>query len=62
MRPERSVAQRLLAPIAEVQRTEVRGVIVMSATMLLLLAAYYMLKTAREALILTHGGAEVKTY
>src|SRR5262245_2915922 len=34
----------------------------MAVTMLLLLGAYYILKTARDALILTYGGAEVKTY
>jgi AAA family ATP:ADP antiporter len=34
----------------------------MAATMCSLLAAYYCLKTAREPLILTQGGAAVKTY
>jgi ATP:ADP antiporter, AAA family len=28
----------------------------------LLLSSYYILKTVREALILAHGGAEVKAY
>ena len=34
----------------------------MTLLMFLLLAAYYMLKTAREVFILTEGGAEVKSY
>ena len=34
----------------------------LAATMFVLLGAYYMLKTAREALILADGGAEVKAY
>lgn len=35
---------------------------VMTLTVFLLLTAYYLLKTAREPLILLHGGAEVKSY
>jgi ATP:ADP antiporter, AAA family len=34
----------------------------LTLTVFLLLAAYYLLKTAREPLILLHGGAEVKQY
>jgi AAA family ATP:ADP antiporter len=34
----------------------------MALNMFLLLSAYYMLKTVRESLILTQGGAAVKTY
>jgi len=34
----------------------------MTSTVFLLLTAYYLLKTAREPLILLHGGAEVKSY
>ena len=34
----------------------------MTLTMFLILAAYYMLKTAREVFILSEGGAEVKSY
>ena len=59
---ERGVAERLLSPVADVRRGEAGSVLLMGLTMLLLLAAYYMLKTAREALILSQGGAEVKTY
>ena len=35
---------------------------VMTLTVFLLLTAYYLLKTAREPLILLNGGAEVKSY
>jgi ATP/ADP translocase len=53
MADERGIAERLLAPVADVRRGEVGSVLLMTLTMLLLLAAYYMLKTAREALILS---------
>jgi ATP:ADP antiporter, AAA family len=58
----KGLLERLLAPIAEVHRGEAGGVLLMAVTMVLLMASYYMLKTARESLILTRGGAEVKTY
>ena len=54
--------ERLLAPIAEVRRHEVKSVLLMTLLVFLLLAAYYLLKTVREVLILTEGGAEVKSY
>jgi AAA family ATP:ADP antiporter len=60
--PARTLAERLLAPFAEVRREEVGSVLLMTALMFLTLAAYYMLKTAREVFILTEGGAEVKSY
>jgi AAA family ATP:ADP antiporter len=60
--PHRTLGERLLAPIAEVRQSEVQGVVLQALIMLLLMGAYYMLKTARESLILAHGGAEVKTY
>jgi AAA family ATP:ADP antiporter len=54
--------ERLLAPIADVRRDEVASVLVMTLIMFLILAAYYMIKTAREVFILGEGGAEVKSY
>jgi ATP:ADP antiporter, AAA family len=54
--------QRLLAPIADVRRHEVTSVLLMTLLIFLILAAYYMLKTAREVFILSEGGAEVKSY
>ena len=62
--PERppTIGQRLLSPIAEVRREEVMSVMLMTLLMLLILGAYYELKTAREVFILSEGGAEVKSY
>jgi ATP:ADP antiporter, AAA family len=59
---EKSWVSRLLAPIADVRRDEVASVLLMTLLMFLILAAYYMLKTAREVFILSEGGAEVKSY
>jgi ATP:ADP antiporter, AAA family len=52
----------LLRPFANVEPAEAITVSVMTITVFLLLSAYYLLKTAREPLILLHGGAEVKSY
>jgi len=53
---------RALSPFARVERSEAVGVLLMAATVFLLLTAYYLLKIAREPLILLGGGAEVKSY
>ena len=58
----KSAIERLLSPIADVHRTEAVSALLMTLLMFLLLAAYYLLKTAREVFILTEGGAEVKSY
>ena len=52
----------LLSPIAEVRQEEAGRALLMTLLMMLVLGAYYELKTAREAFILSEGGAEVKTY
>lgn len=52
----------LLRPFAKVEPAEAVTAVVMTLTVFLLLTAYYLLKTAREPLILLHGGAEVKSY
>ncbi|MGD0677734.1 MAG: translocase [Polyangiaceae bacterium] len=52
----------LLRPFARVKPSEVVGAAVMTLAVFLLLTGYYLLKTAREPLILLHGGAEVKQY
>jgi ATP:ADP antiporter, AAA family len=52
----------LLRPFARVEPAEALNAVVMTLTVFLLLTAYYLLKTAREPLILLHGGAEVKSY
>ena len=52
----------LLRPFAKVEPAEALTAVVLTLTVFLLLTAYYLLKTAREPLILLHGGAEVKSY
>ncbi|HEY8086937.1 MAG TPA: hypothetical protein VIF09_03810 [Polyangiaceae bacterium] len=58
--------ERLLAaalrPFARVEAGEAVTAGLLTLTVFLLLTAYYLLKTAREPLILLHGGAEVKQY
>jgi len=56
------VLSRLLRPFADVGPGESVSAVVMTFAVFLLLTAYYLLKTAREPLILLHGGAEVKSY
>ncbi len=58
---QRALAQ-LLRPFARIEPEEAVGAVVLSSIAFLLLTAYYLLKTAREPLILLHGGAEVKSY
>jgi ATP:ADP antiporter, AAA family len=59
---QKTIGERLLSPIAEVRRGEVASALLLTLIMFLILAAYYMLKTAREVFILGDGGAEVKSY
>jgi AAA family ATP:ADP antiporter len=56
------VLARVMRPFAEVRPEEAVGAALMTLTVFFLLTAYYLLKTAREPLILLHGGAEVKQY
>jgi AAA family ATP:ADP antiporter len=58
----RTLVERLLSPIADVRHEEATSVLLMTLLMFLVLAAYYLLKTAREVFILTEGGAEIKSY
>ena len=53
---------RLLRPFAKVEPGEALSALVLTLTVFALLTAYYLLKTAREPLILLEGGAEVKSY
>ncbi len=61
-RTPRSRLEGLLAHLADVRAGEGVGALLLAFNLFLLLGAYYLLKTAREALILTQGGAEVKAY
>src|SRR6266849_294599 len=56
------VLARLLRPFAKVEASEVVTAIILTLTVLFLLCGYYLLKPAREPLILLGGGAEVKSY
>ena len=58
---ERTLA-RALRPFARVEPGEAITASLLTLAVFLLLTAYYLLKTAREPLILLHGGAEVKQY
>jgi len=58
----RGVLERILSPFADVRSGEGRGAVLLALNAFLLLAAYYIVKPVREALILTGGGAEVKSY
>ena len=58
----RTWIERVLSPVAEVHRDEVTSALLMTLVMFMILAAYYLLKTAREVFILSEGGAEVKSY
>jgi AAA family ATP:ADP antiporter len=58
----RTWLDRLLSLATEVRAGEGLGAILLLANVFLLLASYYLLKTVREALILSESGAEVKSY
>ncbi len=58
----KSIAERVLSLMADVRAGEGAGVLLLALNSFLLLMSYYLLKTVREPLILTQGGAEVKAY
>lgn len=58
----KSPLEKLLSVFADVRSGEGMSVILLTVNIFLLLAGYYLLKTAREALILTEGGAQIKSY
>ena len=60
--PKRSILATLLRPFAVVESDEAVTAVVMTLTVFVLLTSYYILKTAREPLILLQGGAAVKAY
>ncbi|MGH9784418.1 MAG: NTP/NDP exchange transporter, partial [Terriglobia bacterium] len=67
IRPESSGSDkgwldRSLSLFAPVQAGEGAGALLLAANVFLLLAAYYIFRPVRESLILTEGGAEVKSY
>jgi ATP:ADP antiporter, AAA family len=58
----KSTVEKVLSIFADVRGGEGLDVLSLGLNVFLLLFAYYLLKTVREALILSENGAEVKTY
>jgi len=58
----RPTLERALGVITVVKSGESTGALLMALNFFVLLSAYYLLKTVREALILAETGAEAKTY
>ncbi len=54
--------EKILSVVGDVQPGEGVGALLLTIDMFVLLGAYYLLKTVRESLILTEGGAEIRTY
>jgi AAA family ATP:ADP antiporter len=59
---KRNGLERFLLLFADVRAGEGKTAILLTANLFLLLTAYLIIKTVREALILSEGGAEVKSY
>ena len=60
--PSSGALVRALRVFGHVETTEAWTVVLLGANLFVLLAAYYVLKTVREPLILASGGAELKSY
>jgi AAA family ATP:ADP antiporter len=59
---KKGIVEKGLSLLADVRAGEGAGVLLLALNSFLLLMSYYLLKTVREPLILTQGGAEVKVY
>jgi ATP:ADP antiporter, AAA family len=59
---KRNVLERFLLLFAEVRSGEGLTAILLTVNLFLLLTAYLIVKTVREALILSEGGAEIRSY
>lgn len=57
-----SIADRILRPFSRVGPGEGGTALLLACNVFLLLMTYYIIKPVREALILTGGGAELKSY
>ena len=60
--PAKNRVEKLLSYVADVRAGEGWSAVLLTINVFLLLFAYYLLKTVREALILSEGGAYVKAY
>ena len=58
----KSIAEKALSLLTDVRAGEGLGVLLLGLNVFVLLGSYYLLKTVREALILSESGAEVKSY
>ena len=54
--------ERVLSLLGDVREGEATGALLLAANVFAVLAFYYILKTVRESLILSEGGAEIKSY
>jgi len=61
-REKKSALDRFLALFGDVRAGEARTAVLLMLNLFFLLTGYLIIKTVREPLILTSGGAEVKTY
>ncbi|HYO47989.1 MAG TPA: Npt1/Npt2 family nucleotide transporter, partial [Gemmatimonadota bacterium] len=59
---EKSALERFLTLFTDVQPGEGTLTLLMALNILLLLTSYYLIRPVREALILSSGGAEAKSY
>jgi AAA family ATP:ADP antiporter len=59
---EEKLLHRALASITGLSAREASHALLLAANVFVLLASYYVLKTVREALILSEAGAEIKSY
>ena len=57
-----NILERSLGLVAEIRPGEGTTAILLTLNLFILLTAYLMIKTVREPLILTQGGAAVKSY
>lgn len=62
MPQKKTVLDRALGIVTEVKPGEGGTALLLAFNVFLLLCAYYVIKPVREALILTHSGAEIKAY
>ena len=61
-KPPTSLLGRALRVFGDVRGKEAPTVMLMTLNIFVVLVAYYVIKTVREPLILTLGGAELKAY
>ena len=59
---KKGLLDKALSIFSQVKAGEGATALLLAANVFLLLASYYLLKTVREALILSESGAEIKSY